>query len=107
MRTRLVPLAIKVSRETHTRFLFCERLVKRSETRRCWAVPGNFEHLKRRSMLGLTRFQFHVSEHSRVAAHEILPAASEGHLQAVAHAVRLDRGFLFQGYHRIPFRIAE
>ena len=57
-----------------------------------------------------TRFQFHIGEpfQSRRRAEILAGRFREGRLQAVAHHRQIQiEEFLFQGYHRIPFRIAE
>jgi len=71
----------------------------------------NFEHLKRRSMApAATRFQFHIGEpfQGRGRTEILACRLREGRLQTVAHDRQIQiEEFLFQGYHRIPFRVAE
>ena len=69
------------------------------------------EHLKRRSMARLlARFQFHVGEplQSRGDAEILGGGFSERRLQLAAHGRQTQLiQFLFEGCHRIPFRIRE
>ena len=57
-----------------------------------------------------TRFQLHIGEpfQSRGRTEILAGRLREGRLQTVAHDRQIQiEEFLFQGYHRIPFRIAE
>ena len=58
----------------------------------------------------MARFQFHVGEpfQSGGRAEILAGRLREGRLQTVAHDRQIQiEEFLFQGYHRIPFRIAR
>ncbi len=69
------------------------------------------EHLKRRSMARpLARFQFHIGEQfeSGRDAEIARGGVSDRRLDLAAHRSQIQLlQFLFEGSHRIPFRIRE